>query len=160
MSGFAPEVSIKGLEELKRAARVMPNETGKALAQAQRTVAPVVQKMARGYAPRDKGQLHASIQIDGPTGSRLNVQTRIYTNLKHAIFQEFGTGIYGPTKRMIRPVRAKMLAWQSGGVWHRAKAVRGSKPHHFMEQSAKENTHRYWSHVHSSIKEVLAKLPK
>ena len=43
-----------------------------------------------------------------------------------AAYALYGTGIYGPKHEPIRPVHAKMLAWQTpSGAWIHAKSVRG-----------------------------------
>lgn len=54
---------------------------------------------------------------------------RVYSLVPHAWFQERGTGLWGPNKRRIVPIRAKALRWvDPGGVVHFAKSVRGVPP--------------------------------
>lgn len=83
--------------------------------------------------PVDKGLLRKSIthkvfkQADTWNGI-------VGTNLNYAPFQELGTGIYGPMKRAIRPVRAKMLAWKKGGQWYFARSVKGTPPKKMFEK--------------------------
>lgn len=50
----------------------------------------------------------------------------LVTNVKHALFQERGTGIFGPTRRYITPKRSPLLKWKSPeGKWCSAKRVKG-----------------------------------
>lgn len=45
----------------------------------------------------------------------------------------FGTGIYGPKRKRIVPVKAPFLQWQSkDGKYHRAKSVRGMRKRNFL----------------------------
>lgn len=58
------------------------------------------------------------------------ITTSLLTDVLHALFQENGTGIYGPTRRRIYPRRAKFLRWvnpDTGKVCF-ARSVRGTKP--------------------------------
>ena len=81
----------------------------------------------------DTGRLRASISTQVVT--RNGVPTVLVgTNLNYAIFVHNGTGIYGPTGRMIRPRRAKRLKFKPKGS-HKfvyAKAVRGMRPNRFL----------------------------
>lgn len=68
---------------------------------------------ARRRAPGDTGQLRGSIQ-ENITVSGLRVVGRVYSPLKHAIYQHEGTGIYGPTGQPIRPKKGKFLVFEPG----------------------------------------------
>jgi len=60
---------------------------------------------------------------------------KIGTNVEYAKYQEFGTGIYGPKKRMIVPKRAAFLVFKNkSGKLIFAKKVRGTKPKKFMQK--------------------------
>lgn len=50
--------------------------------------------------------------------------------VKHALFQEHGTGLYGPKQSWIVPKRAPLLRWKNPdtGRWCSARRVRGVKP--------------------------------
>ncbi|WP_238917252.1 hypothetical protein [Clostridium sp. YIM B02555] len=66
---------------------------------------------------------------------------------------EEGTGIYGPTKRPIVPVKAKILSWlDEDGKRHYAKKVNGIKPRPALKDTLEENKEsimnqieNYWS---------------
>lgn len=59
------------------------------------------------------------------------IQVDVFSSAPYATWVYLtGTGLYGPNKQMIRPVRAKALAWRAtagplSGHWLFAKAVRG-----------------------------------
>lgn len=55
----------------------------------------------------------------------------------YAVFQEEGTGIYGPKKQPIRPKTAKLLSWVDPDTGERffAKEVRGVPPKRFMHRA-------------------------
>lgn len=46
--------------------------------------------------------------------------------VNYARYHQSGTGIHGPSKRPIRPVKAKMLSWKVGSTRYYAKEVAGS----------------------------------
>jgi phage gpG-like protein len=104
---------------------------------------------ARVLCPVDQGQLRASLAmemnvVDG------NPIARIGTNVKYAIFVHEGTGIHGPRKTPIVPVRARVLRWpvknQSGSGRRRfrggatqqyaySKSVKGTKGRPFLTKA-------------------------
>ncbi|WP_428950951.1 HK97 gp10 family phage protein [Streptomyces sp. cg35] len=98
-------------------------------------VARAVQDSARASINSDSGRLAASIRVvvQGQP-SRQRVHARIGTKLDYGWYQEVGTGIYGPTHRLITPRSAKALRFRprGGGKVVFAKWVRGSRPQHFM----------------------------
>ena len=56
-------------------------------------------------------------------------------------FHEGGTGIYGPTRRLIRPVTARALRFEIGGEVLFRMWVRGIRPNKFMGRA-----YRKWIH--------------
>ena len=109
---------------------------------------------ARERAPVRTGTLKASItyNIDKGLDSLVGI---VGTNEKYAPYVEMGTGIYGPSKTMIRPKKAKILAWVSSGArpttaagWKRAQAegravfakeVKGMRPRPFLAPAVQDN---------------------
>jgi hypothetical protein len=61
---------------------------------------------------------------------------QVGTPLKYGLYLHQGTGIYGPRRRPIRPVRAKVLRFttRTGQVVF-AKSVRGSRPVPFLRNA-------------------------
>lgn len=95
-----------------------------------------VEAAAKALAPVDTGRLRSSIhmRIERRDGVTVCV---ISTNVKYAAYHEYGTGIYGPKRRPIRPVRAKRLVFipKGGNELVFAKQVRGVKAKHFMKKA-------------------------
>ncbi len=86
----------------------------------------------RAAAPKQTGFLTTRIegfpQRDGSVRFRADVGDPPY-----GLFQEVGTGIYGPVGKYITPKRAKYLSWIQPGVGRvYAKRVRGSFPKRFF----------------------------
>lgn len=86
----------------------------------------------RAAAPKQTGFLTTRIdgfpQRDGSVRFRASVGDPPY-----GLFQEVGTGIYGPLKKYITPKRAKMLSWIEPGFGRvYARKVRGVPPKRFF----------------------------
>lgn len=90
-------------------------------------------KSEGGPTPHDTSQLRGSIksEITSPDSAR------VYTDLEYGIYQEFGTGIYGPKGTPITPKTKPYLAFFSKktGRWVRAKSVKGVQAKRFMQKS-------------------------
>jgi hypothetical protein len=82
------------------------------------------ENLAKAAAPVQYGQLRGSITTQGQIVTSDNVEAKVGTNVKYAPYQESGTGIYAG-KGMIRPKRARVLAWQGKGGWMFARAIKG-----------------------------------
>lgn len=65
---------------------------------------------AKANAPYSEGILKRSIIMEMVIDRGVPV-ARVGSNLKYAIYVHEGTGLYGPRKRYIRPVQAKVLKW-------------------------------------------------
>lgn len=61
------------------------------------------------------GTLGRSITVGKPYVRGRRAYVEVGTNIPYAPYVEYGTGIYGPKKRLIRPVQAKALAWRVTG---------------------------------------------
>jgi phage gpG-like protein len=105
-------------------------------------------------APVDQGQLRSSLTMEMDEERGLPV-VRVGTNVKYAIWVHEGTGIYGPRKTPIRPVRARVLRWPvknntgsgrrryRGGATENyayAKQVKGSPGRPFLTKALKTVT--------------------
>jgi len=97
-----------------------------------------VAAVAQRRCPVDDGTLRASIR------SRVSrrggeVIGEVYSDLEYAAYVHQGTGIYGPSHRPIRPVRARVLSWQQAGAGRVfAREVRGSRPQPFLADALAE----------------------
>lgn len=92
-------------------------------------------------APKDSGELAASIARDPAQITAQDVRIRVGTHCGYGLFPEKGTGIYGPTGRPIVPKTAMgLLAFKPRGSSHiiRVRSVRGQPGQHFMAKSLAE----------------------
>lgn len=90
---------------------------------------------ARQGAPVHTGVLRASIHMD-MTEVDGAPQAVISTNLEYAIYQEMGTGVFGPRHQRIfaHPPRMALRYVQNGRVVYR-RSVAGTPGKHFMEKA-------------------------
>jgi hypothetical protein len=96
------------------------------------------QSYARVYAPVDQGPLRSSISADVQTGeARGEVRGTVGSRLPYAIWQEDGTGIYGPRGVPIRPKRARFLRFipKGGNDYVFARQVRGVRPQRYLRRA-------------------------
>lgn len=90
-----------------------------------------------GTGPKrvDSGRLRASITtvLVSRSGKPAVI---VGTNVKYAIFVHDGTGLYGPRKHRIYPVRAAVLRFRPrGGKVVYARWTRGMKPNPFLSKA-------------------------
>ena len=116
----------------------------------------VVRNATVNLQPHDKtGNLSRSIRVAEVDENAQTIQVRAggTQGVNYAAYLEFGTGIYGPNRRPIVPVRAKALRFpasgaatrlsgnltsaqqRAGGGWQFRKSVRGVKPVKYMENA-------------------------
>ena len=85
--------------------------------------------------------------------SRLSNSIRIrhYSRVPHAMYHEFGTGIFGPRKRRIYPIRAKCLRWVTPeGKVVFARSVKGVPPR-FIAKSATFDAFKFGKPITSAL---------
>lgn len=93
----------------------------------------------KNLAPRDEGNFEQgfgyNVRKTGPNAGELRVTWHPKNRPENLLdWITFGTGIYGPFKKPIKPVKAPFLQWQSkDGRWHRALKVRGMKKNNFLK---------------------------
>ena len=112
---------------------------------------------AKQGAPVDKSRLSTSITHQ-VIESENNIIARTGTNVFYAPYQEFGTGIYGPRKQMIRPRTAKVLRWpKRGGGFVFARQVRGVKPRAFFASALTQERPYAEKRIDNYIKEEMSR---
>ncbi|HEY65555.1 MAG TPA: HK97 gp10 family phage protein [Caldilineae bacterium] len=107
-----------------RAASKIRRIINKARRRALMDVGRYVRAQAAKYPPqkptttyRRTGTLGRSIAVEDRvrrSGNRYWIE--VGTNVPYARFVEYGTGLYGPEKRLIEPKSAKALAWEVPGA--------------------------------------------
>lgn len=106
--------------------------------------ARAVESAAKRLCPVDQGRLRSSITTVLTTEKGRPV-AYVGTNVKYARWVHDGTGIYGPARRPIRPVRARILRWPArrgstgarGGYVY-ARQVRGVRPRPFLREALRQ----------------------
>lgn len=88
------------------------------------------------YAPEWTGHLKAHVEAT-PHPTEASVRIRAHypdPEVPYPLWQETGTGIYGPLKRYITPKRAAMLSWidRETGDRRFAHKVRGTPSKHYF----------------------------
>lgn len=99
------------------------------------------QGIARLQAPVKTGRLRNSIDVIVK-----DTKAVIFTNVKYGVYVHQGTGIYGPQRQPIVPVKKKIMATTSNPGWGTknaagyyiiGKSVKGQKANPFMERASK-----------------------
>lgn len=130
---YTMSATVIGSEALARAFAQAPEIVGRNMRDALNKTAYKAEAVAKEAAPHQYGHLRGSIHTEGATDRVL--EAKVGTQLKYAPYQEFGTGIYGPNAAPITPKKGKVLAWKSGGRWHFAKSVRGTKGKFYFKKA-------------------------
>jgi len=125
-------IRLEGLTELQRRTadpRILADAERRFLLQS----GLAVQRGAQIGAPVDQGRLRGSIKVEvDPSPSPQ--WAKVGTNVFYAPYQEYGTGIYGPKRRRIRPKQAQALRWAVGGGFAFARSVAGTPGKRYMEK--------------------------
>ena len=86
-------------------------------------------------APRETGFLKMNVRTRTFPG-RKGPDVRYEAFPEYALYQELGTGLYGPRHRWITPKRARMLSWIDSRTGDRrfARRVRGVRPQRYFKR--------------------------
>lgn len=152
-------VDVIGNRELEQAFRDSPSVTKDELSKAIMRTAFRVESRAKANAPVQYGTLRGSINVQGPITSRNNVEAKVGTNVKYAPYQEYGTGIYAGNG-MIRPKRARVLAWKKNGKWIFARAVKGVKGKFYFKKAREESKDDMVSFMQEALGNIISHLAR
>ena len=152
-------MEIKGLDEFLR--RVQnPQTLARPVRRGMNQSALAVQRQAQLRAPVATGRLRGDIKTD--VDSRpIPLWARIGPNVFYGPYVEFGTGLFGPKKKRIRPKSKKALAWTArGGKRFVRASVAGMRPRPFMGPAlpaAQGDINRIWADMGREITRGLAR---
>lgn len=92
---------------------------------------------ARGFSSRRTGALADSIEAEDVRRQRDRVTCRVFVGEEYGIYQDQGTGIYGPTGERITAASGGVLVfdWPSAGGTVFARSVAGSEPTRFWTRT-------------------------
>jgi len=148
---------LQGSRELRE--KLIALQNGTASKAVLRMLGEEVVSLAKSKVPRKTGNLDRTIRLDEVSADRqtiLVVAGSTNGRVGYAQYVEFGTGIYGPKRRPIVPVRAKALRFpaagastrlsgnltsaqrRAGGGWQFRRSVRGRKATPFLVPAAAE----------------------
>jgi len=100
-----------------------------------RNAAALTYSLAVAFAPIDTGALKASGQIIQEGLAKYVVRfggTGGGGRVDYAEYIEFGTGLYGPQRKVIVPKNGKYLVFEINGKKIFATSIKGSKPQPFV----------------------------
>lgn len=100
-----------------------------------RTVTNLAKRKVGVDTGRLKGSIRFSIQVQGG-----KVIGTVGTIVQYGVYHHEGTGIYGPKRRPITPVKAKVLAFpvKGGKGMAYARSVRGAKGNPYLLEALRE----------------------
>ncbi len=119
-----------------------------------------LQSSAKQLAPVDTGTLRASIQVTPARDISGGWAGKVGTGLNYAIFQEAGTGIYGPLHQPIVAKNGQAMRFQIGGRWITAKSVKGVRARYYMKQSLEQNNLEIQNNFVVALREVAAAISR
>ncbi len=152
-------LEVQGLDKLNDSFQRAPQITMKHLTLAMNKSLVKLQATAKELAPVDTNRLRNSILISPAVVTGNTITGSVGTNVTYSVFQEAGTGIYGPLGRPITPKTKKVLAWQGkGGDWHYAKQVKGVRPKYYMKGSLEQNTEAVNGYFAQASDDIVAEL--
>ena len=136
-------VEIKNLKELQDRFKQAPDITAKHIIGAGNKSLISLQGTAKQLAPVDTSRLRQSILVSPMKRTGNVISGSVGTSTTYSVYQEVGTGIYGPKHAPIKPKTKKFLAFKTkDGKWIRAKSVKGVRGRFYMKGSVEQNQRR------------------
>ena len=151
-------INVHGLADLDKQFQKAPELVRSHITTAMNKSLVRLHGTAKELVPVDQGTLRGSLIISPVTWSGSTATGNVGTNLHYAVYQEQGTGIYGPSGQPIRPKTKTVLAWQKNGAWHFARQVRGVRPKWYMRTSAERNEQAVNGYFATAMDEVARAL--
>jgi len=124
-------IKVTGLDQVRSSFMKAPAVVSGQLERGVKDAGAVILEREKREAPIKSGNLRRLIEM-----SYKPISVSIRPKSGYAYFVHFGTGLFGERKALIRPIRAKVLAWKSGGKMVFARYTRGQKPNPFVERTA------------------------
>ncbi len=124
-------IKVDNLGEIRSAFTKSPQVVAGHLERGVKDAGAVILEREKREAPVRSGTLRRSIEM-----SYKPISVSITPKSGYAYFVHFGTGLFGDRKDLIRPKRAKVLAFKVGGKMVFAKYTKGQKPNAFVERTA------------------------
>jgi hypothetical protein len=133
------KVEIKGLDTLQARFKEAPDITAKHVLDAGNKSLISLQGTAKQLSPIDIGRLRASILVSPMKRSGNVISGSVGTSVTYSVYQEQGTGIYGPNKRPITAKNGGYMTFQIKGKWVRVKSTKGVRGRYYMKGAVEQN---------------------
>jgi len=138
-------VEVNGVDELVAKLEAIPaiwdEESRKAMILSQH----LVEAEAKTLVPRVTERLASSISPGRVTKFGPELTGAVGTRVHYAPYVEYGTGLYGPKHRLIRPTTKKAMKFKIGGKTFIRRTTKGMEPRPYMApalEASKEGVKR------------------
>lgn len=146
-------IKVDNLKTIQSAFKKSPQVVAGQLEKDVKNAGAVILEREKREAPVRSGNLKRSIELAyKPIGVTIRPKS------KYAYFVHFGTGLYGERKDLIRPKRAKVLAFKVGGKMVFVKSTKGQRPNPFVERTAKGVQPKINSIFDKTLKNIIEKI--
>lgn len=129
------DFKVEGFEKLRDRIKD-PRLLGRPVTKAMRQSGLAIQREMAMGAPINEGRLRGSVVSEVEQRRPFPTWVRVGPGVFYAKFVEFGTGIFGPARRRIRPVNAKALRFRGRQGIVFARSVAGMRPRPFVVPAA------------------------
>ena len=153
-------ITIPQLPELQKAFAQAPEITKREVTTAVNRSLISYQASIKGNSPFLSGRLRSSVTINPAKANGNTIEGSVGPHTNYAIHVEQGTGIYGPNHAPIRPKRAKVLAFKSGGKMVFARSIKGMRGRFFVKRAADSGQSRTEGYFQKALENVAAALLK
>lgn len=89
-------------------------------------------------APRRTGELAESVEVGGAVASAGGGQISVTVTAEHGVWQDKGTGIYGPRGGRIHGNPLLAFDWPAAGGLVIVRSVSGTPPTHFFQRAVED----------------------
>jgi HK97 gp10 family phage protein len=124
-------IKVDNLNQIRSAFKNAPQVVAGQLEKSVKNAGAVILEREKREAPVRTGNLRRSIEMIYKP-----ISISVTPKSAYSYFVHFGTGLFGDRKDLIRPKRAKVLAFKAGGKMIFAKYTKGQKPNAFVERTA------------------------
>lgn len=120
-------ITVEDDSRIQDAIALLPTRVPQAVDQTLAIIGPRVLEQVREATPVDSGELR-----DGWVLQDLDQGIRLLNEVEHGLWVLEGTGVFGPVGDVIRPVTARVMAFEVSGEKVFAREVRGVQERPFI----------------------------
>ncbi len=150
-SNYQLSVDLIGAKELKDAIDNVGSVATQAIINALNKTAYDLERLARSKAPHKKGGLRNSIHTDPAKVTGTNIEAKVGTNLKYAVYQEKGTAAH-----TVRVVNKKVLYSKETNTFYGKSAnIPQMSGKFYMKQSRDEIKPELTNNLEAATKKII-----